>query len=120
MKASRIAKLEQHLAAVEMQLYSQLAVVLPRVVASGESLFFNSQHLPENFRAHWLPSEAEPLFLLSRECIDLREQLALGTAGSLAAAYLSACAEASSRNPHRRGPRQLAESLLSEVAARAA
>jgi hypothetical protein len=118
MKGSRVAKLEQQLAAAEAQLRSQLTIALHRVMASGESLFFNSGHLPEGFSAHWLPPDAEPLFLLSCECVELREQLGLSTAESLATGFLAACAEAASTaNPHRRGPRQLAQSqsLLSEV-----
>ena len=121
MKASRTAKIERQLQDSEESLRSQLALVLPRVAASGESLFFNSHYLPPGFLEHWLPREAEPLFVLASECIDLRERLSLPTAGSLPDLYLSACDESfQSTNEHRRGPRQLAASLLPLVAANAA
>ena len=115
MKASRSAKLQQQLAAVEDEFRSSLAAVLPRVARSGESLFFNSQHVPHTFQQRWLPSEAESLFSLASECIELREQLTLPTAGSLAAAFLSACVEAAGNDPQRIGPRALASSLLSHI-----
>lgn len=112
MKASRSIKLEQQLAAAEEAFRCQLLSVLPRVESSGESLFFNSRHMPSHFQAHWLPRESEPLFELASECLDLREQLSLPTPGSLAAEFVSACAEAASNDPHRRGPRKLASTLL--------
>ena len=115
MKASRIAKMEAQLADLEAQLRSQLSSVLPRVSVSGGAIFFNSAHLPEGFRTHWLPSESEPLFQLACECIELRERLSLSSTGSVAAKFLLACAEAIASNPQRRGPRLLAKSLHSEV-----
>jgi hypothetical protein len=121
MNASRLAKIETQLAASEDSLRAQLVVVLPRVSTSGEALFFNSQHMPQDHSPNWLPPESEVLFALALECIELHEQLSLPSTGSLAAAFLAACSEASeTSNPHRRGPRQLAASLLTKVSGSAA
>jgi hypothetical protein len=120
MKPSRVAKYEQQLTDAEEELRLQLSVVLPRVSSSGESLFTNSGNIPKDVLPHWLPPESEPLFALATECIERRQFLALPSEGSLAAAFLEACAEASQvSNPHRRGPRQLAVSLLPRVNANA-
>ena len=59
MKASRLAKIEQQLSSSELELHEMLSVLLPRVVSSGEMLFFNAENLPDMVQAHWLPPESE-------------------------------------------------------------
>jgi hypothetical protein len=117
MRASRVAKLKQQLTSAEAELRSRLAVLLPRVEVSGESIFFNSAHAPATWEHVWSPPEAEPIFLLASECMLLREQLALPSTESLAAAFIAACVEASGNSAQRRGPRTLASSLRSQMSA---
>jgi hypothetical protein len=116
MKASRLNKLEARLALTEGSLLDQLMQVLPRVIKSGEMLFFNSEFLPDAIRPNWLPRESEALLSLAKEAVSLRNELSLSLIGSVGQLYLSVCSEAAnSANENRRGPRQLAMWLLGEL-----
>jgi hypothetical protein len=117
MKTSRQDKLEARLTAQEAELIGLLRELLPRVANSGELLFFNSEFRPDAVQAHWLPQESEPLLQLAKESVALRERIGFPVLGSAGQLYLSACREAAnSANDNRRGPRQLATWLLSELA----
>jgi hypothetical protein len=116
MNASRLNKLEARLALTEASLLDQLTQVLPRIVKSGEMLFFNSEFLPDAIRPNWLPRESEALLFLAKEAVSLRDELGLSLIGSVGQLYLSVCGEAAnSANENRRGPRQLAIWLLGEL-----
>lgn len=112
MKTSQIEKLERELATEEATLRQHLLHVLPEVAESGSSLFVNSEFNPWNLPAHSFRSDAESLLNSARECVRLREVVGLDTEGSVGALFLEACREDASRDPHRRGPRKLASSLL--------
>jgi hypothetical protein len=109
MKRVRQIEQEQALVNAESDLRQRLHQLLPKVVASGYPLFFNSQFSP-----HRLPilDEAEALFEFSLACIRDRERLDLPVAGSVGHLFVEACEEAASINEHRRGPRKLAAELL--------
>jgi len=116
MNDPRLRKQEAQLRATETQLASMLAAVLPRVANSGELIFFNSEYIPPEVQPHWLPQESEELFDLAHASVSLREELGEQVLGSVGQLFLSACSEAAnSSNANRRGPRQLATWLLSEL-----
>ena len=116
MKSSRLAKIEQQLASSELELHEMLSLLLPRVASSGEMLFFNSENLPETVQSHWLPSESEALLEMANSCVELRLHIGVPVDGSIGQLFLSACHEAAdATNNNRRGPRQLASWLLSQM-----
>lgn len=116
MKSSRLVKIEQQLASSESELCEMLSRLLPRVAASGEMLFFNSEHLPDTVRPGWLPSESEALLEAAKHCVALRQRIGLPVDDSIGQLFLSACREAADcANSHRRGPRQLASWLISRM-----
>jgi hypothetical protein len=81
MKASRLAKIEQQLSSSELELHEMLSVLLPRVVSSGEMLFFNSENLPDMVQAQWLPPESEVLLAIANSCIALRQHIGVPVDG---------------------------------------
>ena len=116
MKASRQAKLESQLAATESELLESLAVELPYTAHHGNMLFFNSAFHPDYIRPHQISERSELLFSMSNESVALRDQIGLEVLGSAGQLFLSACSEAANTsNDNRRGPRQLATWLLSEL-----
>ena len=116
MKVSRQDKLEAQLAAAESELHELLAAALPHTAQHGDMLFFNSAFHPDYIRQHQISERAEALFSLASDSIALREQIGLSVIGSAGQLFLSACSEASDlANNNRRGPRQLATWLLSEL-----
>jgi hypothetical protein len=121
MNDPRLRKQEAQLRATETQLSSMLASVLPRVANSGEMIFFNSEYIPPEVQPHLLPQESEELFDLAHASVSLREELGEPVLGSVGQLFLSACSEAAnSINQNRRGPKQLATWLLSELGTRPA
>jgi hypothetical protein len=115
MKQQRENQLSSRLSESEARLRALLEKVLPRASRTGERAFFNSANLPNGYPRSLVPVEAEEMFQLASECCELREQLNEPLIGTVAQLYLSACREASSKNEHRRGPRQLATWLLAEI-----
>ena len=116
MELPRLGKLQAQLSAAETSLFDLLAQVLPRVVHSGEMLFFNSSFLPDAIQPTWLPQESEELLSLANDAVSLREELGLPVVGTVGQLYLSACSESANHaNGNRRGPRQLATWLLGEL-----
>jgi hypothetical protein len=108
--------LENRLADAESRLRALLERVLPRTAESGEPIFFNSSNLPQGYPSRIVAIEAEELYSLATECVEVREALGQPLVGSVGQLYLSACREAASvQNEHRRGPRQLSRWLLGEV-----
>jgi hypothetical protein len=118
MKKSQRAKIEQRLASSESELYEMLSLILPRVVCSGEMLFFNAENLPETVEPHWLPPESETVLAMANSCVALRQSIGESVEGSIGKLFLSACHEAADvSNSHHRGPRRLAERLLDQISA---
>ncbi|WP_266160702.1 hypothetical protein [Dyella silvatica] len=113
---SRTDKREAQLEATEGLLLALLEQVLPRIVDSGEMLFYHADFMPLAEQARWLPPECEVLLPLVKDSMVLRHELGLAVSGSMGELYLSACREAADvDNEHRRGPRRLAAWLLGEL-----
>ena len=112
MKRDRQAEGEHILRSAEATLRECLVEALPAVVESGAPFFtsshFNSRGLP----AHLISTEAETVADSALGCIEMREALGLPTEESVGHLFIRACAEADGLDPHRRGPRKLAEALL--------
>lgn len=116
MKASRYAKLEAQLAAVEVELLDLLRSQLPHAVRFGGYLFVNSEFLPGYVPLHRVLPASEKIMSLARESLSLRDHLQLSVEGTAAQMYIWACIEyADVENEHRRGSRQLAAWLLGEL-----
>ena len=116
MKVSRQTKLESQLQAAENELIEALASHLPYTVQHGDPLFENSEVRPDYVPAHRISEESERLFQLAKEAVRLRETIGLSSSGSVGQLFISACRElADMGNGNRRGPRQLAAWLMSEL-----
>jgi hypothetical protein len=116
MKASRQLKLEAQLIATESALLDLLASELPHTAHFGNMLFFNSDFRPDSIEGHRLAEQNETLLSLSKDAVELREQIGLPVLGSVGQLFLSACSEAANAaNDNRRGPRQLATWLIGEL-----
>ena len=116
MKAARQAKLEAQLAATEAELLALLRNSLPHTAEHGDMLFFNSRFRPDYVRDRQISERSEALVSLASESMEIREQIGAPMAGCPGQLYISACSEsADSSNANRRGPRQLAAWLLSEL-----
>jgi hypothetical protein len=116
MKAARQAKLEAQLAATETELLALLRDSLPHTAEHGDMLFYNSRFRPEYVQDHQTSERSEALISLASESTEIREQIGAPIAGSPGQLYISACSEsADTSNGNRRGPRQLAAWLLSEL-----
>ena len=113
MNARRDGKLARELAQREQELAERLRPLLTRAVERGLDLFTHQHNLPEDIAYH-------PAWAVNTECVeqaqtctDLRRSLQLPATG-VADAFLVCCAERHSADPHRRGPRKLAQWLLSQ------
>ena len=108
MSKLRVAKLEVELAAAEAAFRNDLLRLLPQGADSGVD-FFSFAELGAHAQRN---THSTSLLAAARRCLELRSALSLPAAGSLSQAYISACEESASGDPHRRGPRKLAQSLL--------
>lgn len=115
MKRDRQAEGEEMLHGAERNLRESLIEILPEVVASGESVFFNSQFNPHGLAPHLLSRQGEALFQSASACLEMREALGLSPAGSVGELFLASCREAANDNPHRLGPRRLAAELMERL-----
>jgi hypothetical protein len=116
MKADVRAKQSaMRLDAEEATLRGRLLEILPGAVTGGSQLFLNSTNSPKD-TARYSHKEADDLFAAAERCMVLRSELGLDGEGSVAEHVLSACREAASGDAHRRGPRKLAEWLLTKIA----
>jgi hypothetical protein len=115
MKRDRDSEAQSVLSCAEASLKAELLEVLPSVVQTGDALFTNSFHNPHGFQAAHISPRAEALHQQARGCVEAREVLRLPLLQSVGQLFLSACDEASSLDPHRRGPRKLASSLLERL-----
>lgn len=113
MNLARRKKLEAQLAETESELSALLLSSLPHTAMHGDMLFCNSRFHPKGVCPHWLDARSESLIALADEAMEIRARLGMSAVNSPAQWYISACEEAvDTRNPHRRGPRQLAAWLL--------
>jgi hypothetical protein len=103
------------LEAEEESLRSRLLALLPSASRDGGQLFRNSTNSREEIARYCHP-DADALFACANRCVELRESLGLEGEGEAAGYFLAACREAASGDPHRRGPRKLAEWLLGKIA----
>ncbi len=99
--------------AEEASLQARLLTILPAATA-GSQLFLNAVNSP-NSTARYSHEDADDLFASAQRCMELRAELGLDVAGSVADNFLIACREAASGDAHRRGPRKLAEWLLTKI-----
>ena len=114
MKANVRAKQSAMLDAEEASLRARLLAILPGTAAGGAQLFLNSTNSPKT-PARYSHKEADALFMSAQRCVELRQNLGLDAEGSVADHFLIACREAASGDAHRRGPRKLAEWLLTKI-----
>lgn len=117
MKPSRHAKQLEQLESLESELRGRLTAVLPRLAVRRRTLIFtNREFNPHALLAAHMDREAEVLLDLSRHVEQLRRELVLPLGEGPAHLYLAACEESADlSNPHRLGPRRLAERVLSAL-----
>ena len=109
-------KLERQLSALEEELRTRLRDLLPEVAHNGSLLFMNSKFNPHRLNLAHLHAQSEHLLQTANSCVELRVQLGMDVAGSVADLFLAACRESADLdNAHRRGPRKLAAWLLEEL-----
>lgn len=116
MKRDRQAEGQRILQGAENTLRQSLLEILPEVMASSEPLFFNSKFNPHSLPTHLLSKQGEALLQTSIACVEMREALGLPVVGSVGELFLASCAEASSSDEQRRGPKKLAAALLGRLA----
>ena len=100
--------------AEEASLRARLLAVLPSVARDGGQLFTNSMNSVGEIARYSHP-DVDALLASAEACVELRESLGLEGEGEVAGYFLAACREAASADPHRRGPRKLAEWLLAKL-----
>jgi hypothetical protein len=103
------------LEAEEASLRAHLLALLPRVARDGAPLFVNSTNSHGEI-SRYRHQDADALFACALRCVELRGALGLEGEGEVAGYFLAACREAASADPHRRGPRKLAEWLIAKLA----
>lgn len=109
----RSEKFERQIEALETALRDRLLRLLPEAVESGAYLFTNSEFNPSGL--HRFHPDAEELLQQAHECVRLREQIDLSVLGSVGHLFIAICEEHASRDPHARGNRRLAETLLMQL-----
>ena len=114
MNTRRDDKHLQELAQREQELAERLRPLLTRAVERGLDLFTNQHNLPEGIAYHPAWAVNTECFEQAQTCAELRRSLQLPATG-VAHAFLVCCAESHSADPHRRGPRKLAQWLLSQM-----
>jgi len=106
-------KFTRQLESTERQFRDRLLALLPEAAKTGSPVFTNTTFNPHNVRPHLFRADADELLEDARACLRLREQLDLPALGSVGDLFIEACRESADLdNPHRRGPRRLAQSLL--------
>ncbi len=98
----------------EASLRDRLLALLPGVATGGAQLFLNSMNSPEK-AARYSHQEGDELFKTAQRCIKLRGNLEISREGCVADHFLIACQEAASGDEHRRGPRKLAEWVVTKL-----
>jgi hypothetical protein len=111
---ARAKQARDTLDAEEASLRARLLELLPSAARDGAPLFVNSTNSQREI-ARYCHQDADALFASAQRCVELRESLGLEGEGEVAEHFLAACREAASADPHRRGPRRLAEWLLERL-----
>lgn len=108
---------EIELQTLESELKQRLIHELTEIASGRNTLFFfNDEHNPHDFPAHFLPEQSSELLMIARKSIELRKLLVMPTEQSVGQLFITACEEnANLDNPHRLGPRRLAARLLSQI-----
>jgi hypothetical protein len=114
MKVDVHANQSAMLDAEEASLRARLLAILPGAAAVGSQLFLNAAYSP-NSTSRYSHEDADDLFASAKRCLELRAELGLDAAGSVADNFLIACREAASGDAQRRGPRKLAEWLFAKI-----
>jgi hypothetical protein len=112
---SQSKKLELQIEVAETAFRDRLLGLLPGAATSGANLFTNSDFNPSSLLPQHFHPDADDLLQQARECIRLREQIGIVAPDTVGNLFLKACEENASKNPHRRGPRRLAETLLAQL-----
>ncbi|MDP3835735.1 MAG: hypothetical protein Q8Q82_17395 [Hydrogenophaga sp.] len=115
MKTDRAEKKERALHQAEADLRAALQKLLPEAAKTGLPVFVNSRFRPEGMPSAALLTAAEGFLVSAQECVRLRQEIGLPIESSIGHVYLSMCSESASTDPHRRGPRKLAEALLEQL-----
>ena len=103
---------------MERQFRDRLLGLLPEAAKTGSAVFTNTTFNPHNLPPNLFRTDADELLEEAQACLRLREQLNLPVTGSVGYAFIEACQEAATiDDPHRRGPRRLAEALLQTLSA---
>jgi hypothetical protein len=111
-------KFTRQLETMERQFRDRLLGLLPKAAKTGSAVFTNTTFNPHQLRPHLFRTDADELLEEAQACLRLREQLDLPVIGSVGYVFIEACQEAANiENPHRRGPRRLAEALLETLSA---
>jgi hypothetical protein len=111
-------KFTQELESLERDFRDRLLRLLPEAATTGSSVFTNKGFNPHHLPPHLLRRDADELLENAQACLRMREQLGLPTPGSLGDLFIEACRESADiDNPHRRGPRRLAQALLETFSA---
>jgi hypothetical protein len=109
---------ELELKQLEHDLIRRLKAELPGIVDGHRNtlFFFTTEYNPHDFPEHYLTKTSDELLTISRETIALRKLLAKPTEGCVGRLFEAACAESADQdNPHRLGPKRLAERLLAQI-----
>src|ERR1700759_5692290 len=115
---SKDDKFTRQLESMERQFRDRLLGILPNTAKTGSALFTNTTFNPHNLKPHLFRADADDLIEEAQACLRLQEQLGLPLDSSVGDRFLQACREgANLDNPHRRGPRRLAEALLHTLSA---
>jgi len=108
----------RQLESMERQFRDRLLGVLPKAAKTGSAVFTNTTFNPHHLPPHLFRTDADELLEEAQACLRLREKLDLPVIGSMGYEFIVACQEAANiENPHRRGPRRLAEALLKALSA---
>jgi hypothetical protein len=111
-------KFAQQLESMEQAFRDRLMKLLPAAAKAGSLVFTNTNFNPHHLRPHLFGTDADELLEDARACLRMRERLSLPAPGSVGDLFVEACRESADLdNPHRRGPRRLAQALLEMLSA---
>jgi hypothetical protein len=116
--ASRdFAREEAELVRLEAELTTRLRAELEKVVSGKNTdFFFTPDYDPHQFPEHRLSRTSAELLEIARKTVNLRKQLVMPLNHCVGRYFEAACVESADLdNPHRLGPKRLAERLLGQI-----
>jgi hypothetical protein len=116
--ASRdFAREEAELVRLEAELTTRLRTELEKVISGkNTNFFFTPEYNPHNFPEQHLSRASAELLEIARITVNLRKQLVMPLSQCVGRYFEAACIESADLdNPHRLGPKRLAERLLSQI-----